>query len=166
MNFYFFNVENPIDVRRDGAKPMVSEHGPYAYREVRRKENVTHGGGNSIYYNNYYSFSFDQEKTNELGCYNNKSEACSDQDTLIVLNPIIAMLGSLWPKMNSLCDLIPDIIPDDNPIVNYCPTVVAVIQIIMANDINAKLNGTQDLNDDLFFETTVDGLLYQVYIHL
>uniref|UniRef100_A0A8C7D702 Lysosome membrane protein 2 n=1 Tax=Oncorhynchus kisutch TaxID=8019 RepID=A0A8C7D702_ONCKI len=40
MQYFFFNVTNPDDFLV-GAKPIVSQVGPYTYREYRPKENVT-----------------------------------------------------------------------------------------------------------------------------
>ncbi|XP_020325773.2 lysosome membrane protein 2 [Oncorhynchus kisutch] len=40
MQYFFFNVTNP-DEFLAGAKPFVSQVGPYTYREYRLKENVT-----------------------------------------------------------------------------------------------------------------------------
>ncbi|XP_013994409.1 lysosome membrane protein 2 [Salmo salar] len=40
MQYFFFNVTNPDDFLV-GAKPIVSQVGPYTYREYRAKENVT-----------------------------------------------------------------------------------------------------------------------------
>ena len=40
MKFTFFNVSNVDEVRAGTAKPSVTEVGPFAYREVCRKENI------------------------------------------------------------------------------------------------------------------------------
>merc|ERR1719354_1000245 len=40
MQFYFFNLTNPIEVLA-GKKPAVVELGPYTYREYRPMANVT-----------------------------------------------------------------------------------------------------------------------------
>ncbi|KAM9841875.1 lysosome membrane protein 2c [Aulostomus maculatus] len=40
MQFYFFNLTNPIEVL-EGARPAVVETGPYTYREYRPMEGVT-----------------------------------------------------------------------------------------------------------------------------
>ncbi|XP_067114295.1 lysosome membrane protein 2c [Osmerus mordax] len=40
MQFYFFNLTNPLEVL-DGDRPAVVEIGPYTYREYRPMENIT-----------------------------------------------------------------------------------------------------------------------------
>ena len=162
MNFHFFNVENAQQVRDVGSKPHLTQYGPYAYREVRRKENMTHYGANSLYFRTYFSYTFDQEKTNELNCFNNKNTPCSDQDEIVVLNPIIAMFGQLLPKlMTDICELLPGFL-QNGTIANWCPTMISVLEIPIINAINKKLDGTQAAKDDLIFTTTPDELLYTV----
>ena len=51
-----------------------------------RKQNLTHGGANSLYYKKYMSYRFDPDKSAELGCNNGKNSPCSDNDTIMVLN--------------------------------------------------------------------------------
>ena len=159
MNFHFLNVENGIEVRNGNQKPNLTQYGPYAYRETRRKENLTHGGANSLYYKNYYAYEFDPIKTQELNCYNGREEACSDQDVIHVLNPIIAMIGPLLPEIPDLvCNLITSI-----PEVT-CKLALNAVDSQIVGAINHKLDGNQLEQDDLIFSTTVDGILYSVSI--
>ena len=55
--FYFFNVTNPREVEKMGAKPLLVELGPYVYEVRSKKTNVewnddnhtvTYQGGDSI----------------------------------------------------------------------------------------------------------------------
>lgn len=48
MQFYFFNLTNPLEVL-DGARPAVVEIGPYTYREYRPMEQVNfHDNGTKV----------------------------------------------------------------------------------------------------------------------
>lgn len=58
MKFYVFNVENPEEVAL-GGKPMLKETGPYAYREVRSKENLLLVDGDSIHYDQKIEYYYD-----------------------------------------------------------------------------------------------------------
>ena len=40
QTFYFFNITNPYEVMLEGAKPNVSQVGPFVYRESRPKYDV------------------------------------------------------------------------------------------------------------------------------
>lgn len=48
--FYIFNVTNPIDVASRGKRPILTECGPYVYREEVIKTNVKFLTGNQISY--------------------------------------------------------------------------------------------------------------------
>ena len=39
MKFYLFHVENPEEIQ-NGKKPIVTEKGPYAYKQIREKRNL------------------------------------------------------------------------------------------------------------------------------
>ncbi len=41
MKFYVFHVKNPNEVQFQGAKPIVEEKGPYAYKEIREKVSIS-----------------------------------------------------------------------------------------------------------------------------
>ncbi|XP_068562869.1 lysosome membrane protein 2-like isoform X2 [Cebidichthys violaceus] len=63
MEYFFFNVTN-VDAFLGGAKPEVTQVGPYTYREYRYKDNVSMGEEDkmvSAY--NYKSFVFLREKS-------------------------------------------------------------------------------------------------------
>ncbi|XP_078667501.1 scavenger receptor class B member 1-like [Branchiostoma floridae x Branchiostoma belcheri] len=57
MQFYFFNLLNKDEVL-NGAKPAFQEKGPYTYREVRHKVNVTFNGNDTVSYVDLKSYSF------------------------------------------------------------------------------------------------------------
>ncbi|CAH1256318.1 SCARB1 [Branchiostoma lanceolatum] len=55
--FYFFDLLNKDEVL-NGAKPAFLEKGPYTYREVRHKVNVTFHGNDTLSYVDLKSYSF------------------------------------------------------------------------------------------------------------
>lgn len=149
MMFKFLTVENRLDVRDKGAKAKLVEAGPYAYKEIRRKQDIANGGANSMFYNEYRSYSYDQGKTDAEGCKYNGT-TCSKDDKIVILNPIIALVGAMWPK-------IPDEITINGMTIDISPYKPLLVGII-----NAKLDGSQAIEDDLFFETSVDEILFKV----
>ena len=66
MAFNMYHVENPDDII-NGAKPNLTEIGPFVYRETRVKKNISESAdGCSIQVAQYKAYEFDQEKTDEL----------------------------------------------------------------------------------------------------
>ena len=59
MKFVFFQVENPEEILI-GGKPNVTERGPYAYREYRKKENLLHLNGDILQYEQTVQYIFDE----------------------------------------------------------------------------------------------------------
>ena len=56
-NFYLFDVLNPNEVR-NGSLPQLKEIGPFVYREIRTRENVTFNGNGTLTYNERRKFYF------------------------------------------------------------------------------------------------------------
>ena len=166
MNFHFFNVENGKGVRA-GSKPNLTQYGPYAYKEVMRKENLTHGGANSLYYKKYMSYTFDPDKSAELGCYNGKNSPCSDNDTIMVLNPIVAIIGPILPELSDLiCQKIP-LIHDNIITFELCKTALNLFESSQVTEINNYLTEAhldENPKDDLIMETTVAEFLFEVIL--
>jgi len=100
MNFYLFNVTNPLEVVK-GAKPILNQMGPYVYEEHREKQEVMMGGESQIYYREYRQYIYNQEQTNKENCkYEGKD--CSMEDKIHVLNPIMALLDAGWQMADEL----------------------------------------------------------------
>ena len=93
MNFRFFNVENPQEIKK-GIKPKVREIGPYVYRETRRKENILELDGEHLQYATYMAYEFDQEKTNSEGCEYNGGH-CTKDDNITIINPMLLAIGEI-----------------------------------------------------------------------
>ena len=161
MNFHFLNVDNGVEVRK-GSKPKLTQHGPYAYREVMRKDDLTHGGANSLYYNKYMAYTFDPEKSAELGCFNGEGTACSDNDAIRVLNPIIALIGPILPELSDLiCQKIP-LIHDNIITFELCKSALDMFEHRQVEKINANLTDNPEPKDDLIMQTTVSEFLFEV----
>lgn len=57
MQFYMFDVKNPDEVLQ-GKKPFVLQRGPYTYREVRTKYDITHNDNGTVSYRQNRTFHF------------------------------------------------------------------------------------------------------------
>lgn len=56
--YYFFNVENSKEVLQ-GAKPILTERGPYVYSQILEKRNVQFLNPNTVKYNPVTTLQFD-----------------------------------------------------------------------------------------------------------
>ncbi|XP_070807408.1 scavenger receptor class B member 1 [Pituophis catenifer annectens] len=63
ISFYFMEVMNSKDVLL-GAKPVVSQRGPYVYREYRQKKNITFHSNDTVSFLGYRSFIFEPDRSN------------------------------------------------------------------------------------------------------
>lgn len=79
---YFFDIQNPDEILA-GARPVVAEVGPYAYKEYYVKFDIEwEDDGDTVKYNSQRYYVFDQE---------NSGPGLSDQDLLVV--PYAAVIG-------------------------------------------------------------------------
>ncbi|XP_070618217.1 scavenger receptor class B member 1 isoform X2 [Erythrolamprus reginae] len=63
ISFYFMEVVNSKDILL-GAKPIVSQRGPYVYREYRHKKNITFHSNSTVSFLGYRSFTFQPDRSN------------------------------------------------------------------------------------------------------
>ncbi|XP_072443680.1 scavenger receptor class B member 1-like [Chiloscyllium punctatum] len=62
MSVYFFHIENPEAILRS-EKPIVSQRGPYVYREYRPKSNITFHENYTVSYRSFRQFHFVPERS-------------------------------------------------------------------------------------------------------
>jgi hypothetical protein len=64
MDIYLFNWTNPQDLLVKGVKPRFEEIGPYKFKEVKEKVNITwHDNNHTISYRHKKSYYFDAENS-------------------------------------------------------------------------------------------------------
>jgi scavenger receptor class B, member 1 len=65
LDVYFFNWTNSESFPSDPKKPIMKEIGPYRFREIRDKKNITFNDHNStVSYRSMSTFYFDEEGSN------------------------------------------------------------------------------------------------------
>ncbi|XP_014468145.1 PREDICTED: protein croquemort-like [Dinoponera quadriceps] len=65
LHIYFFNWTNPQELRVHGKKPHFVQVGPYTFREIKQKNNITfHPENNTVSYFQRRSWNFDPEHSN------------------------------------------------------------------------------------------------------
>ena len=92
FEIYAFNIVNPLEVM-EGKPPFVQEKGPYSYREIREKVNITWEGDN-VNYNQVTHYVFDPETSCD-GCDDTKDYVTS------VNIPYVTVLHILKSLVNS-----------------------------------------------------------------
>ncbi|XP_029210008.1 lysosome membrane protein 2-like [Acropora millepora] len=60
MQFYMFNVENPLEMKQ-GGRPFVSQKGPYCYRVYQTRKNITWNMNFTVSYNKFTKYVFSSE---------------------------------------------------------------------------------------------------------
>lgn len=65
LDIYLFNWTNSEDFHDETAKPILNEIGPYRFREIRDKKNITFNDHNStVSYRTFSTFYFDEDGSN------------------------------------------------------------------------------------------------------
>ncbi|XP_077518851.1 scavenger receptor class B member 1-like [Amblyomma americanum] len=85
VNMYFFNITNAEEANRGRAKPRVRQMGPYAYRMVWVKDNITFNDNGTVSFLEKITFHFDAEN----------SEGSEDDLVTTVNVPYVATLHLL-----------------------------------------------------------------------
>ncbi|XP_055891702.1 lysosome membrane protein 2-like [Biomphalaria glabrata] len=89
LQFYIFNVENPEEVM-NGSKPILTQTGPYTYRERRLKVNITWNQNGTISYRQIRKYTFDPEMS-----------AGNETDLITTINPVVALIAQKMKWMPS-----------------------------------------------------------------
>jgi len=90
MKFYFMEVTNGEDVLEGKAKPILSERGPYTFREGKEKKNLTRPSDQFLNFGQYINYTF----VPELSCAD-----CTRDDEVTILNmPLIGLVGTFIDK--------------------------------------------------------------------
>ncbi|XP_023349462.1 lysosome membrane protein 2 isoform X2 [Eurytemora carolleeae] len=140
MKFTFLNVTNPEEIK-DGEKPIVNEVGPFAYREVRRKDGVTIMD-DSISYGSYISYELDE---------NESCPSCTEDTMITVINPALA----------GIVTLIEDLAGDIEIDLGYGPQTVASLILSIIDAAITERHG--EYEDDLFTTETANKLIFEGY---
>lgn len=85
MDIYFFNWTNPEDIYNSSIKPNFVEMGPYRYKQLKEKTNITWNNENhTITYRYLKRFYFDEENS-----------PCHESDVITTIN-MVALVSRLF----------------------------------------------------------------------
>uniref|UniRef100_R4FK91 Sensory neuron membrane protein 2 n=2 Tax=Rhodnius prolixus TaxID=13249 RepID=R4FK91_RHOPR len=124
LKVYFFNVENPEGIAR-GEIPRVKEVGPYVYRELRKKHDVTINEENdTVFYHQGTVFSFDAEKSYPLKA----------TDKVVLVNFILHLISQVLESFSYPFSLFNEIVEIGLPLVmsgNSAPTSTYIVKDLL-----------------------------------
>lgn len=63
LEIYALNWTNPEDIYKPGVKPRFQQIGPFSFREIKTKGNVTWNANNTVSFRQYHSYHFVREKS-------------------------------------------------------------------------------------------------------
>lgn len=63
MDIYIFNWTNPEDIYTEGVKPRFEEIGPFKFREIKEKFNITWNDNKTVTYRQRKFFYFMEEES-------------------------------------------------------------------------------------------------------
>ncbi|XP_039213237.1 scavenger receptor class B member 1 isoform X2 [Crotalus tigris] len=87
LSFYFLEVTNSKEVLL-GAKPVLTQRGPYVYREYRHKKNITFHNNDTVSFLGYRSFNFQPDRSNG-----------SESDYIVMPNVLVLGAAVILEKM-------------------------------------------------------------------
>ncbi|XP_045474606.1 protein croquemort-like [Harmonia axyridis] len=64
IDFYYFNWTNPQDLMNTSIKPRFEELGPFVFKEIVHKWNITFNDNDTISFRNFKEYFFQQDKSN------------------------------------------------------------------------------------------------------
>lgn len=93
LKFYMFDVQNPSEVVHYGEKPILVEKGPYVYKEIKVKKNITFSSsGDQVGYDTWTTYEFDAELSHPL----------TEDDNITTLNLIMVVAAAMEKDVPAL----------------------------------------------------------------
>lgn len=113
LRFFLYEITNPYEFSKLGAKPIMKERGPYVYNEYHLKTNVTWENNSTVTFHQRRWWTFDPQASG-----NN-----SELDQITYLNSVpISAFHALEPcgakNLSFFSQLVNDVTPDEAVIVN------------------------------------------------
>ena len=100
MQFWVFNVENPLEVKQ-GGKPYVTQKGPYCYRVYQTRKNITWNKNSTVSYDKFTKYVFSADCSCS-SCHPFKNTIILPNVPLVILSEV----SKMYPGSSAIFSII------------------------------------------------------------